>query len=221
MQTQLPPKRLILRAVLRDVSPMVIRLLSVPDQLELPAFHQTIQTVLGWEDDPSYIVRIQPQEFNGFRRLTRTKKLSDFRLHRQEKFYYASDLMSLWEWDVRVFNIQEGTSSDVPTCLGGRGAAPPEHCGGPTGYRLMLKRQEEGDVVSDPVMLEMGIQLLASAEPEAPASMWDTLRKALQEGGESVDRRLEQYGPLQPNSFSLREAHERLHLLANRRRLWS
>jgi Plasmid pRiA4b ORF-3-like protein len=84
---------------------MVIRLLSVPDQLEVSGLHQTIQAVLGWEDDPSYIVRIHGQEFNDFRRQTRTKKLADFRLHRQEKFYYASDLMSLWEWDIRVPSI--------------------------------------------------------------------------------------------------------------------
>jgi len=31
--------------------------------------------------------------------------------------------------------------ADAPLCLGGRGAAPPQHCGGPTGYRLMFKRQ--------------------------------------------------------------------------------
>jgi len=200
---------------------MIIRLLSTPDRLGLPDLHETMQTVLGWEDGPSYIVRIHGQEFNGFRRQTRTKKLSDFRLHRQEKFYYASDVMSLWEWDVRLIDIQEGTPTDVPLCLGGRGAAPPEHCGGPTGYRLMLKRQAEGDVVSDPVMIEVGIQMLATARPETPASTWDTLRKAVQEGWQSVDRRLEQYGPLRPNSFSLKEANERLHVLANRRRLWS
>src|SRR5579862_8589606 len=34
--------------------------------------------------------------------------------------------------------------NDAPLCLGGRGAAPPQHCGGPTGYRLMLKTPKDG-----------------------------------------------------------------------------
>lgn len=71
----------------------------------------------------------------------------DFCLHRQEKFYYASDWVNLWEWDPRVLDIQEGVPGDVPLCLGGRGAAPPEYCGGPTGYRLLLKRDGRALIV--------------------------------------------------------------------------
>ena len=43
-------------------------------------------------------------------------------------------------------DIQEvaATEDRDPLCLGGRGAAPPESCGGPRGYRLMLKRQQQG-----------------------------------------------------------------------------
>jgi hypothetical protein len=35
-------------------------------------------------------------------------------------------------------------TTENPFSLGGRGAAPPESCGGPRGYRLMLKRQQQG-----------------------------------------------------------------------------
>jgi len=44
-------KRLILRAVLRRVSPMVIRLVSVPDSLEIPQFHEVVRAILGWHGD--------------------------------------------------------------------------------------------------------------------------------------------------------------------------
>jgi hypothetical protein len=145
---------------------MVIRLVSVSDQMPLHEFHEVFRTILGWNGDLGYIVRVHGQEINSFRRKTRSKELHEFKLHRQEKFLYICDTLHLWEWDVRVLDIQDGIEGDhAPVCLGGRGAAPPEFCGGPTGYRLMLKRQREGAAMSDPVRLEAGIQLLAKACP--------------------------------------------------------
>ena len=130
-------KRLILRAVLRQVSPMVIRLVSVADQMPLHQFHDVFRTILGWNGDLGYIVRVHGQEINSFRRKTRSKALHEFKLHRQEKFLYVCDTLHMWEWDVRVLDIQEGVEGDhAPVCVGCRGAAPPEFCGGPTGYRL-------------------------------------------------------------------------------------
>ena len=64
-------KRLILRAVLRQVSPMVIRLVSVSDQMPLHEFHDVFRTILGWNGDLGYIVRVHGQEFNSFRSSTR------------------------------------------------------------------------------------------------------------------------------------------------------
>jgi hypothetical protein len=65
-------KRLILRTVLRQVSPMVIRLVSVSDQMELPEFHEVFRAILGWNGDLGYIIRVHGQEFNSFRRKTRS-----------------------------------------------------------------------------------------------------------------------------------------------------
>lgn len=215
-------KRLILRAVLRQVSPMVIRLISVSDHLQLPEFHDVLRTLLGWDGDLGYIIRIHGQEFNSFRRRTRSKALHEFKLHRQEKFLYICDTLHMREWDIRVVDIQPGIEDDhAPICVGGRGAAPPEFCGGPTGYRLMIKRQREGAAMSDPVRLEAGIQMMADACPDQPAGTWDLLRTVLSEGLESIDRRLTELGPLEPARFSLQEATARLNALAKSRRFQS
>ena len=88
-------KRLILRAVLRQVSPMVIRLVSVSDQMPLHEFHDVFRTILGWNGDLGYIVRVHGQEINSFRRKTRSKALHEFKLHRQEKFLYVCDTLHL------------------------------------------------------------------------------------------------------------------------------
>jgi Plasmid pRiA4b ORF-3-like protein len=161
---------------------MVIRLLSVPDQMGLPGFHQVIRAILGWNGDLGYIVRIHGQEFNSFRRKTRSKTLQEFKLRRQEKFLYICDTLHMWEWDIRVLDIEDGIEGDhAASCLGGRGAAPPEHCGGPTGYRLMLKRQKGDTAMSDPLLLEAGIEILAEACSEQPAATWDLLRSVVDE----------------------------------------
>ena len=150
------------------------------------------------------------RKFNSFRRKTRSKVLHEFKLHRQEKFLYVCDTLHMWEWDVRVLDIQDGVEGDhAPVCLGGRGAAPAEFCGGPTGYRLMLKRQREGGAMSDPVRLEAGVQMLAEACPSQSERTWDLLRTVLDGGFQSIDRRLHELGPLQPDQFSLKEAVRR------------
>jgi hypothetical protein len=59
-----PFKRLILRAVLRHVSPMAIRLVSVSDQMPLPEFDDLFRAILGWTGDLGYIIRVHGQEFN-------------------------------------------------------------------------------------------------------------------------------------------------------------
>ncbi len=131
MNEQTSFKRLILRAVLRQVSHMVIRLLSVSDQMELPELHQVMRLVLGWKSDLGYIVRVHGQEFNSFHRKTRSKGLRELKLHRQEKFLYVCDTLHMWEWDIRVLDIEEeARDGRLPICLDGRGAAPPQHCGG-------------------------------------------------------------------------------------------
>jgi hypothetical protein len=141
-------------------------------------------------------------------------------LHRQEKFLYVYDLLEMWEWEFRVMDIQQDVAEDPePLCLGGRGAVPPEGCGGLRGYRLMLKRQREGTTVSDPALVEAMIQLLAATHPDQPASAWNLLQDAVHQGWQSVDRRLKQYGPLDPGRFSLQEANQRLATLSRRGRI--
>src|SRR5690348_14726387 len=97
MSATIRSKRLMLRAVLRGVSPMVVRLLSVSDDTELPDLHDAFQQVLGWSGRLGYAFRIQGQEFNSFRRRSRARPLRAFRLHRQENLLYLYDFLDLWE----------------------------------------------------------------------------------------------------------------------------
>ena len=55
---------------------------------------------------------------------------------------------------------------------GGSGASPPEYCGGPTGYRLMQKRQQEGKSMATTAQVESVIAMLTEAHPDQPAGSW-------------------------------------------------
>ena len=84
----------------------------------------------------------------------------------------------------------------------------------------MLKRQEEGSIIGDPASIEAGIQLMIANHPEQPAAIWDTLREALKDGLQSIDRRLAKSGPLHPHRFRLKEVSERLTQFVEQRRFW-
>jgi len=212
-------KRLILRAVLRDVYPMVIRLVAVPDYLELGDFDDVFHAVLGWDGGIGYTFQVHGQEFNSFRRRPRARRLRDFGLRRQEKFQYTLGAIDQWEWELRVIDQQTGADEDhTPVCVGGRGATPPQDSGGPTGYRLMLKRQEIGEKMFPPAEVETVISMLTVAHPDGPASTWEVLREVIAKGRVSLDRRLEESGPLTPERFNLLEANERLVKLLQHRR---
>ena len=189
---------------------MVVRVLAVPDSLSLHEFDEVFRAILGWENI-GFIFRMQGQEFNSFRRAIRGRTLQEFQLRPSETFRYICSAIDHWEWEMRVMDQEAGAEGDdAPLCLGGRGAAPPQYCGGTTGYRLLLKRQKQGDAMCTPVQMEALLKVLAASDPEEPAGTWQSLREVYKEGLESIDQRLQEYGPLEPERFCLQEANQRL-----------
>jgi len=137
--------------------------------------------------------------------------MREFQLRPTETFLYTCGAVDLWEWEIRLFDEEPGSvGEDAPLCLGGRGTAPPQHCGGPTGYRLMLKRQRMGEAMCTPGQMEAVLGMLAASDPQVPPETWRSYRQILKEGFASIDRRLQEYGPLEPEQFNLEEANQRL-----------
>jgi hypothetical protein len=74
----------------------------------------------------------------------------------------------------------------------------------------MLKRQRMGEAMCTPVQMEAVLGMLAASDPEAPPETWRSYRELLNEGFASLDRRLQEFGPLEPERFHLEEANQRL-----------
>ena len=69
---------------------------SVSDPLQCREFPDIFRAILRWDGELGYITRIHGQEFNSFRRKTRSKALHEFKLHRQETFLYICDTLHTW-----------------------------------------------------------------------------------------------------------------------------
>ena len=82
----------------------------------------------------------------------------------------------------------------------------------------MLKRQEQGESMCTPAQVESVIGMLSAADPDRTPSSWDILRQVLDDGFQSIDRRLQRYGPLDPDRFNLQEANQRLAKVVERGR---
>jgi hypothetical protein len=59
-----PCKRIILRAIINDASPIVERFIAAPDDLEISDRHEVFLRIFGWAYEPGCIIRLHAQEFN-------------------------------------------------------------------------------------------------------------------------------------------------------------
>jgi hypothetical protein len=88
---RMPPtafKRIIVRAVLRDVYPMVMRLIAVPDSFCLSDFDDVFQALLGW--DAGYRVRV-PDPGPGVQPEQRVATGTDYAVWAREPFLFFVD----------------------------------------------------------------------------------------------------------------------------------
>jgi hypothetical protein len=128
-----------LRVTLRDVHPKVERVIDVPAAITLDELHEVLQVALGWTtshlhqfrtDDTTYAVPFE--DWDDEEREVDERGVPMASLPRS--FVYAYDFGDGWEHDLEVV----GVGGDLPGCVGGEGACPPEDCGGPHGYAELL-----------------------------------------------------------------------------------
>lgn len=128
-----------LRVTMRDVEPRVERVIDVPAATTLDDLHEVLQVALGWTDSHLHQFRTDDTTyappFDGWDDEEREVDERGVPMSSLPKHVvYAYDFGDGWEHDIEVL----GSGGDLPGCVGGEGACPPEDCGGPHGYTELL-----------------------------------------------------------------------------------
>ena len=129
--------------------PPVWRRLTVPENISFNSFHQFIQAAFGWED--AHLYQFSEQGY-GSRPLYRTPDsnfddeiIRDSHIHQINEIFstvgqtyiYIYDFGDNWYHRIVLESIVDEVRNK-PICTGGKGACPPEDCGGVPGYYHLL-----------------------------------------------------------------------------------
>lgn len=133
-----------LKIVLKRVTPAIWRRVVVPLDCSLEELHDIIQTAMGWFDSHLYEFRIGKQtfsrdpEFHGVKE-SREYTLRDFDFGINSTFEYLYDFGDDWLHSVKVENaLSQAEYDESEIFVKGKGACPPEDCGGPYGFMAFL-----------------------------------------------------------------------------------
>lgn len=127
--------------------PPVWRRVSVPASLTFTAFHEVIQTAMGWHN--YHLFMFSPGGFGSSPCITLLHEdnepddldsgaviLSAVFSQEGQRFVYTYDFGDDWTHSILLEKITDN-ASDKPILLTGKGACPPEDCGGPWGYESL------------------------------------------------------------------------------------
>ncbi|MDB5086268.1 MAG: hypothetical protein JWR09_262 [Mucilaginibacter sp.] len=135
--------------------PRVWRRVIVSEDLTFDIFHQIIQAAFGWgnchmyqfskQGWASYPIYKIPEDYDdeGMVRDSMEVKLSEVFSKPKETFTYIYDFGDTWKHQILLEKIIDEKIL-MPMCTAGKGACPPEDCGGVYSYYDLL------DILDDP-----------------------------------------------------------------------
>ncbi|MBF9014896.1 MULTISPECIES: plasmid pRiA4b ORF-3 family protein [unclassified Oceanispirochaeta] len=151
---------LTLKVSLPDLSRPVWRRIKVSGQITLAQFHLVLQKTMGWWDLYGHQFE-QAGRFWG-KDDDEKKEIEDeggclvqtLLEEEDDLLHYYYDLPEGWHHKIYVESVSETAATAPETrgfileCLDGAGACPPEDCGGPEGFRMLLASLKD-DASSD------------------------------------------------------------------------
>lgn len=161
-----------LKVTLRGVAkPPVWRRIVVPAALSLGLLHHVIQQAMGWEDDHLHLFstagRNYGDPYSDLGPADESKAvLAKVLAKPGATMRYTYDFGDQWEHDIVLEKVLP--PDDVPrlSCLAGKGACPPEDCGGAWGYARLKETLADPDHEDHESLLEwLGLDEAADFDP--------------------------------------------------------
>lgn len=141
------PDLLLLHIELKWIKPAIWRRVAVPENITLGKLHVVIQTAMGWEGGHMHEFEIAGENYgipdpdgwgppvNPEARKTLNKALSG-----KKTFRYLYDFGDGWDHRIKVEKVLPAVACpQVPYCIDGANACPPEDVGGGPGYAEFLE----------------------------------------------------------------------------------
>jgi len=169
---------LCLRLAIVGTQPRVWRRLLVRDTMWLSRLHDSIQVVFDWFDYQTHVFALDDLRFGNPVKSDdmiveddRDVTLADLNLANRDRMTYEYLFGEGWKVDVRVEKtVTAAKGVQLPSCVAGERAGPPEDCGGLESFHDMLACLKEPDS-------DLGKEWLAWLGPEYDPSDFD-LEKA-------------------------------------------
>jgi len=157
------------KVTLRGVKPPVWRRIQAPGAMMLGDLHQTIQAAMGWDTSHLHAFEIGGRQYGDPREVDevadeRRLTLGGLAKSGLTRFSYTYDFGDDWEHMVAIERTEPAVAGSLhPRCVAGKGACPPEDCGGSWSYQHLL------EVLADPAHPEYAEQKAWIGEFLAPA----------------------------------------------------
>lgn len=140
--------------------PPVWRRLVMPGAFSFSDFHNAIQSAFGWCNEHLYQFQWRPYddgwcvkgpdvEDEGWGEEMDASKINVAKFIQErglEKFVYIYDFGDDWFHDITIEKSDPLGMLHHPVCLAGKGACPPEDCGGPWGYEEMKFEMSKSEI---------------------------------------------------------------------------
>ncbi|MGR9045305.1 MAG: plasmid pRiA4b ORF-3 family protein [Gammaproteobacteria bacterium] len=138
-----------IKVSLNGVKPPIWRRLLVPGNLTLGRFHEVLQISMGWTNSHLHqfisdgVFYGKPDEELDFGMEVKNEdkfKLSQLLKKEKDSLVYEYDFGDGWEHKVTLEKILPyDNKAELPKCIKGKRACPPEDCGGIWGYSDLLR----------------------------------------------------------------------------------
>lgn len=156
------PDLLLLHIELKWIEPAIWRRVAVPESITLGKLHTVIQVAMGWENGHLHEFEIADKKYgipdpDGWgppvhpeARKTLIKALSG-----EKTFLYLYDFGDGWEHQITLEKVLPTSACpQVPYCIDGANACPPEDVGGGGGYAEFLDAMADPDHPEHEAMTE-------------------------------------------------------------------